>query len=98
MASLSLRNIYKVYAGDVVAVSDFQVELLNGDEALIGDLQVDLLLLGSLTLLGLLALLLLVSAVGVDLLDVLQGNSRHCPSVSKIASAKSYLRSAERNR
>ena len=27
MASLSLRNIYKVYAGDVVAVSDFNLEI-----------------------------------------------------------------------
>ena len=27
MASLSLRNIYKVYSGDVVAVSDFNLEI-----------------------------------------------------------------------
>ena len=27
MASLSLRGIYKIYAGDVVAVSDFNLEI-----------------------------------------------------------------------
>ena len=27
MASLSLRNIYKVYPGDVVAVNDFNLEI-----------------------------------------------------------------------
>ena len=55
-------------------IGDVQVELLDGDDAAVGDLKVGLLL-GSIALL--LLFLLLVAAVGVDLHDVLQGYSCH---------------------
>ena len=58
---------------DEFLVLDVQVEGLDGDHALIGHLQVGLLLGLTLLLLG----LLLVVAVGVDLLDVLQVQSCH---------------------
>ena len=71
---------------DELLVRDVQVELLHGDDAALGDLQVDLLLLsGGLALLGL--LFLLVAAVGIDLHDVLQGYSCHVSGVSENASA-----------
>ena len=72
---------------DELLILDIQVELLDRYDALVGDLKVNLLLLGGgFALLGLLGLLL-VAAVGVDLLDVLQGNSCHVPDVSGSASA-----------
>ena len=72
---------------DELLILDVQVELLNCHDAFVSDLKVDLLLLDrSLALLGLLGLLL-VAVVGVDLLDVLQGNSCHVPDVSGNASA-----------
>ena len=54
-------------------VGDVQAELLHGHDALVGHLQVHLLL----GLTGLLLGLLLIAAVGVDLLDVLQIQSCH---------------------
>ena len=56
---------------DEFLVRDVQVEFLHGDDALIGDLQVDLLLLGRLfALLLFLALLFFATDERVDLLDV----------------------------
>ena len=60
---------------DELLIGDVQVELLDGDDAAVGDLKIGLLL-GSIALLSLF-LLLLVAAVGVDLHDVLQGYSCH---------------------
>ena len=57
---------------DEFLVGDVQVELLNGHNALIGNLQVGLLLLG-LALLVLLGLFGVVAIEGVDLLQVFQG-------------------------
>ena len=57
---------------DEFLVSDLQVELLNSDNAFVGDLQIYLLLrLIVLLFLGLLGFV----AVGVNFLDVLQGYS-----------------------
>ena len=58
---------------DELLVRDVQAELLHGNDALVRDLQVGLLLGLALLLLG----LLLVAAVGIDLHDVLQGQTGH---------------------
>ena len=59
---------------DEFLVSNVQVELLNSNDTLLGDLQVDLLLLGLVgVLLLFLCLLCVVAVEGVDFLDVLQG-------------------------
>ena len=56
-------------------VGDVEVEFLHGDDALVGDLQVVLLLAGFVLLL---LLLFLVSAVErIDLLDVFQNDFCH---------------------
>ena len=72
---------------DELLVRDVQIELLDRHDALVRHLEICLLLLhGGLALLVLLGLLLVV-AVGIDLLDVLQGYSCHAPDVSGPASA-----------
>ena len=58
---------------DELLVLDVDVELLHGDDALVGDLEVYLVLLvGLLALLGLFLLLAVGRCVGVDLLYVFQ--------------------------
>ena len=66
---------------DKFLVGDVQIELLNGHNALSSDLQVGLLLLGLVALLlFLLGLLGVVAVEGVNLLDVLQGQTCHVVS------------------
>ena len=60
---------------DEFLVGDIQVERLDSDNALVGDLEIDFLLLRFVGLF--LALLLFAADVGVDLLDVFQLNSCH---------------------
>ena len=76
---------------DEFLVRDVQVEFLHGDDALIGDLQVDLLLLGRLfALLLFLALLFFATDERVDLLDVYE--FYFCHSVSDSDCAASAMR------
>ena len=58
---------------DEFLVGDAQVELLNGNNAFIGNLKIGLLLCGLLALLALLGCLGIIAIEGVDFLDVLQG-------------------------
>ena len=69
---------------DELLIRDVQVELLHRDHAFVGDLQVGLLYR---SVPGLLLFLLVIAAVGIDLLDAFQGNSCHVPGVSENASA-----------
>ena len=81
------------YQHDKLLVRDLQIELLDGHDALVGDLKIALLLRRLLALLDLFLLL----GVGVDLLQILQYDLCHIHiDCSRSASAKSRLAAAFR--
>ena len=77
---------------DEFLVGNVQVERLNGHNALIGDLEVDFLLLGFVSLF--LFLLALAADEGVHLFNVFQLNSCHTTGSVRLASARDGLTAA----
>ena len=77
---------------DELLVRDVDVEVLHGNDALVGDLQVDLVLFGLFfAVLGLFLFLAVSGRVGVDFLYVFQDYLCHVPCCSVPASAMTHL-------